>query len=69
MHGKAQKYDIITHCEGKRITELSQLQDIMSEKKAGDTIKLTIYRPASQMSNSETFDIEVRLLKDTGSTD
>ena len=69
MNGKAQKYDIITHCEGKRITELSQLQDIMSEKKAGDTIKLTIYRPASQMSNSETFDIEVRLLKDTGSTD
>ena len=69
MNGKAQKYDIITHCDGKRITELSQLQDIMFEKNAGDTVKLTIYRPASTTSQSETFDIEVKLLKDTGATD
>ena len=32
MNGKVQKYDIITHCDGKRITDLSQLQDIMFEK-------------------------------------
>lgn len=69
MNGKAQKYDIITHCDGKRITDLSQLQDIMFEKKPGETIKLTIYRPGSRTSDSETFDIEVKLLKDTGSTD
>lgn len=69
MNGKVQKYDIITHCEGKRITDLSQLQDIMFEKKPGDTIKLTIYRPGSRTSNSETFDVEVRLLKDTGAVD
>ena len=69
MNGKVQKYDIITHCDGKRITELSQLQDIMFEKKAGDTVTLTIYRPQSRTSNSETFDVEVKLLKDTGATD
>ena len=69
MNGKVQKYDIITHCEGKRITDLSQLQDIMFEKKPGDTLKLTIYRPATTTSRSEEFDIEVKLLKDTGSTD
>ena len=69
MNGKVQKYDIITHCDGKRITDLSQLQDIMFEKKAGETIKLTIYRPATTMNNSETFDIDVKLIKDTGSTD
>ena len=69
LNGKVQKYDIITHCDGKRITELSQLQDIMFEKKAGDTIKLTIYRPQTRTSDSQTFDVEVKLLKDTGTTD
>ena len=69
MNGKVQKYDIITHCDGKRITELSQLQDIMFVKKPGDTIRLTIYRPATTASSSQTFDIDVKLLKDTGATD
>ncbi len=69
MNGKAQKYDIITHCDGKRITDLSQLQDIMFEKKPGDTITLTIYRPASTTAASSTFDITVKLLEDTGATD
>ena len=66
MNGKAQKYDIITHCDGKRITDLSQLQDIMFEKKPGDTIRLTIYRPATTTTASQEFDIDVKLLKDTG---
>ena len=69
MNGKVQKYDIITHADGKRITELSQLQDVMFEKKAGDTIKLTIFRPETRTSRSETFDVEIKLLKDTGTTD
>ena len=69
LNGKAQKYDIITHCDGNRIMELSQLQDILITKKPGDTITLTIYRPATTMSNSQTFDITVKLLKDTGATD
>ena len=69
MNGKAQQYDIITHCDGTRITELSQLQDILVEKKPGDTVKLTLYRPETRTSNSQTFDIEVKLLKDTGATD
>ena len=69
MNGKVQKYDIITHCDGKRITDLSQLQDIMFEKKAGDTVRLTIYRPQTRSSRSETFDVDVKLLKDTGTTD
>ncbi len=69
MNGKVQKYDIITHCDGKRITELSALQDIMVTKKPGDTIRLTIYRPATTTSASQEFEIDVRLLKDTGATD
>ena len=69
MFREAQKYDIITHCDGNRIMELSQLQDILITKKPGDTITLTIYRPATTMSNSQTFDITVKLLKDTGATD
>ena len=69
MNGKAQRYDIITHCDGKRITALSQLQDILAEKKPGDTVTLTIYRPATTTSPSSKFDITVTLLKDTGATD
>ena len=67
MNGKAQKYDIITHCDGKRITNLSQLQDIMFEKNPGDTVKLKLYRPAGTKSASSEYEITVTLHEDTGS--
>ncbi len=69
LNGKAQVYDIITHCDGKRITSLSQLQDIIFEKKPGDEVKLTLYRPATARSTSSTYEITVKLLEDTGSVE
>lgn len=66
MNGKAQKYDIITHCDGKRVTNISQLQDVIFEKKAGDTVKLKLYRPANTKDAATEYEIEVKLLEDTG---
>ena len=67
MNGKAQKFDIITHCDGTRITNISQLQDIIFQKKPGDSVRLRLYRPADTKSASSEYEIEVRLLEDTGS--
>jgi serine protease Do len=69
LNGKAQVYDIITHCDGKRITSLSQLQDIIFEKKPGDTVKLTLYRPATAKAASSSYDVTITLLEDTGEDD
>ncbi|MGN0475053.1 MAG: trypsin-like peptidase domain-containing protein [Acutalibacteraceae bacterium] len=69
LNGKAQVYDIITHCDGKRIKSLSQLQDIIFEKKPGDKVKLTMYRPATAKSVSSTYEITITLLEDTGATE
>lgn len=66
VNGKAQPYDIITHCDGTRVTTLSQLQDIMFQKKPGDTIELKLYRPASASESSKEYTITVKLLEDTG---
>lgn len=69
LNGKAQPYDIITHCDGKRVETLSQLQDVMFEKKPGDTIRLKLYRPASSLNPSKEYTVTVKLLEDTGSSD
>lgn len=66
LNGKAQVYDIITHCEGNRITSLSQLQDIIFEKKPGDTVKLTLFRPSTSKNKSSTYDVTITLLEDRG---
>lgn len=69
LNGKAQVYDIITHCEGKRIKSLSQLQDIIFEKKPGDKVELTLYRPATAKETSSTYEVTITLLEDTGETE
>lgn len=68
LSGKAQVYDIITHCEGKRVTSLSQLQDIIFEKKPDDTVELTLYRPATANDTAKSYNIKIKLLEDTGET-
>ncbi len=66
LNGKAQVYDIITHCNGKRITSLSQLQDIIFEKKPGDKVELTLYRPATAQNVASSYKIKITLQEDTG---
>lgn len=42
--------DIITHVNGKEITSSNQILDVIDDAKAGDTIRLTIYKSASGAS-------------------
>lgn len=69
LNGKVQPYDIITHCDGKRVKTLSQLQDIMFAKKPGDTITLTLTRPATPSQKSKEYKVSVKLLEDRGSAE
>ena len=69
LNGKAQVYDIITHCDGTRVKTLSQLQDIMFQKKPGDTITLKLYHPASATKAAKEYTVKVKLLEDKGATD
>lgn len=50
-----QVYDVVTACDGKEITQLDDLSNIISEKKIGDVITLTVWR------NGATKDIEVTI--------
>ena len=69
LNGKVQPYDIITHCDGKRVKTLSQLQDIMFAKKPGDTITLTLTRPATPSQKAKEYKVSVKLLEDRGSAE
>lgn len=51
--------DIITHVEGEKIFEFADLSGLIEQKKAGEVINLTIYRP----STDESFTIDVKLME------
>ena len=57
--------DIITHMDGQRILNLSGIRTILATKEVGDTVTLTLYRPARRGSGN-TFDVEVPLIEDVG---
>lgn len=59
-----QANDIITKINGKAVTSFDQFYQEESKYKAGNTIKLTIYR----YSSKSTFDVSVKLLEDKGDT-
>lgn len=56
------KGDIITHMDTKEITNADDIANIMKDKKANDTINLTILRVAN--GKSETLNIKVTLQAD-----
>lgn len=66
----AQKGDIITKVNGTAVTDLDTLFTEMSKYKPGDTVTVTLYRPAGQKqgSSNSTFDVKVTLLEDKGET-
>lgn len=55
--------DIITHIEGEPVLDLDDVSAILNQKKAGDTVTLTIYRVVK--NKAQTVDIEVELQQDT----
>lgn len=57
--------DIIVKADGNEMTEFSDLSDLLSEKKAGDSIVLDIYRPTSD-ENGRNFQVVVKLIEERG---
>ncbi len=58
--------DIITKINDSNITDLEVLYAELAKCKVGDSVKISIYRPATNRSNSSTFDVNVKLLEDKG---
>lgn len=56
--------DIITACDGKEITTIAEMQDIIEKHKVGDTITLTIFRSGE----AEQFEIDAVLISDNTPT-
>ena len=60
--------DIITAINGVNTTSSNTLYNELEKFKAGEKVKLTIYRQASGAQRARTFEIEVTLLEDRGET-
>ncbi len=56
----AQTGDIMTKVDGKKVRTFAEVYDILEKHKAGDKIKVTLYRS----SNSKTYDVTVKLQED-----
>ncbi len=54
--GKVEPGDIITHCNGKEVITVAQINTIKNRLQVGDGITLTIWR------GGETFDVEITLV-------
>lgn len=58
--------DIITHIGGERVLDLNDIRSILGRHKAGDVVTLTLFRQARVNGLSNTFDVEITLMEDTG---
>ncbi len=58
---KAQAGDIITHVNGKRVTDYAEMRAELTSHKVGDTVKLTLLRLDRQTRTTTEFDITVTL--------
>lgn len=56
----AEKGDVITKVDGKNIFTFADVYDILEKHKAGDKIKVTLYRPDTE----KNYDITVKLQED-----
>lgn len=66
LNGKAQLGDIITEADGNKIESMASFQDALKGKKAGDSITLKMYSPATRASGYREYTITVTLIPDTG---
>lgn len=60
--------DIITKVDGTAISTMTELYQKLGLHKAGDTMKMTIYRPGATGQQGKTFDVTITLLADNGET-
>lgn len=70
INGKGVKTgDIIIKINDINVTGFDVISEEISKYKVGESVKLTIYRPSSDRSNYNTFDINVKLMEDKGDTE
>lgn len=57
--------DVITEVEGVKVTSLSELKDLLEDKKPGDTLHAKVFRP-SVAGDGKEFEISFKLMEDNG---
>ncbi len=61
--------DIVTKIDGKDVTSFDDVSEIISAKKPGDKVELTIFRQASKQGDAgRTFKVTITLLEDGAET-
>ncbi|MBR5495900.1 MAG: trypsin-like peptidase domain-containing protein [Oscillospiraceae bacterium] len=65
-YGKIKQYDIITKIDGKTVITATDITSILSGKKPGDEVVLTVYRESR--GSADTFDVKVILSEDKGTS-
>jgi serine protease Do len=60
VNTSVQRFDIITHIDGERVTDTASLKRILDRYRPGDVVTLRLFRPITQ-SRSDTFDVEITL--------
>ena len=62
-----QRGDIITHIDGERVENFTQIGNYLANHKPGDVATLTIFRPGYGAGRTEeTFELEIVLMEDAG---
>lgn len=59
-YGQLQVGDVITHMDGQEIRSTEDISNILIEKKPGDTIDVTLYRPSEYSGETLSFTIELQ---------
>jgi ankyrin repeat protein len=55
------KNDLLTAINGTPLSDFASLRALLGSRKAGDRMKLSVWRPAKTWREAQTFDVEVRL--------
>lgn len=56
--------DVITHCNGQKLTDVSVLKELIKGKQPGEQVELTVFRRRSGNTPEREFTVNVKILED-----
>ena len=56
--------DVITQCNGHKLTDVSVFKELIKDKKPGEQVELTVFRRRSGNTPEREFTVNVKVLED-----
>ena len=56
--------DVVTQCNGQKLTDVSVLKEILKTKQPGETVELTVFRRRMGNTPEQEFTVTVKVLED-----